>query len=110
MIGTIRKHSKWLWWAIASATIISFIWWNANPVSRNGNGSGGGYGTVYGNTITAEDFQSAKKDFYLYYLQNYKQFPDHNTSITPKDIEREAYMRLLLSAKARQMGIHISEE
>ena len=39
MIGTIRKHSKWLWWFIAGLTIISFIYWGSAPATRN---SGGG--------------------------------------------------------------------
>ena len=58
MIGTIRKHSSWLWFVIIGATIISFLWWGAGPVTRNSGGrvAGGGYGTIYGKEVTAEAF------------------------------------------------------
>ena len=39
MIGTIRKHSKWLWAVIITATIISFVYWGAGS-SQVGSGSG----------------------------------------------------------------------
>ena len=46
MIGTIRKHSKWLWWIIAGLTIISFVvFMGSGPAGRNGGvRSSGGYG------------------------------------------------------------------
>jgi hypothetical protein len=46
MIGTIRKHSAWLWWLVAGLTIISFIWWGASPATRGGGGRGAGYGSI----------------------------------------------------------------
>jgi hypothetical protein len=68
MIGTIRKHSKWLWWVIAGLTIISFIGWNIAPVSRNGGvGGGGGYGTLYGHKITRQEYINARNEVYLFY-------------------------------------------
>ena len=35
MIGTIRKHSKWLWVVIITLTVISFIYWGAAPSGVN---------------------------------------------------------------------------
>ena len=69
MIGTIRKHSSWLWFVIIGATIVSFLWWGAGPVTRNSGGrvSGSGYGTLYGKEVTAEAFTAAQREFYLYY-------------------------------------------
>src|SRR5580704_2369428 len=110
MIGTIRKHSAWLWWVVAGLTIISFIWWGASPGTRNGSGRNGGLGTLYGKPITPEQFEAAKREFYLYYLQRVGEFPDRNPNIKPLDIERETYIRLLLSAKAKQLGMYVSDE
>jgi hypothetical protein len=110
MIGTIRKHSSWLWWVVAGLTIISFIWWGANPGTRNGGGRNGGLGVIYGKPISLEDFDLAKREFYIYYWRRTGEFPDHTGSLGPKDIERETYVRLLMTDKANQMGIHVSEE
>ena len=38
MIGTIRKHSKWLWWIIAGLTVVSFVYWGVTPATRNASG------------------------------------------------------------------------
>jgi hypothetical protein len=68
MIGSIRKHSSWLWWIIAGLTIISFVYFMGQAPNRNGGGgrATGDFGTLYGRTITAQDFQRAKASFYLY--------------------------------------------
>ena len=41
MIGTIRKHSSWLWFIIIAAVIVSFVFY-FSPSSRMGNGDSGG--------------------------------------------------------------------
>jgi hypothetical protein len=111
MIGTIRKHSSWLWWLIAGLTIISFIWWGASPATRGGGGSrGSGYGTIYGKPVTAEAFAAAQREFYIYYWLHYGEFPDHSPNFNRTDAERETYVRILLTEKAKALGIHVSED
>jgi hypothetical protein len=107
MIGTIRKHSAWLWWVIAALTIISFIWWGASPGTRYGSGRSAGYGTLYGEKITPEEFVAAQREFLIYYWWQNKRFP---TRAEDLGVERDTYVRLLLLAKARQLGIHISQD
>jgi hypothetical protein len=109
MIGTIRKHSSWLWWVIAALTIISFIWWGASPGTRYGSGAHGGLGMLYGKQVTLEQYQAAQREFMIYYWLQRGEFPDRSANFTRTDLERETYLRLMLRAKARELGIHVSE-
>lgn len=112
MIGSIRKHSAWLWWIIAGLTIVSFVVFMGSGPARNGGGvrAVGDYGTIYGRTITAQDYQQASAAFYLYYWMRNHQWPDKSAGFNRDDMEREVYIRLLIDAKARQLGIHVGED
>jgi hypothetical protein len=111
MIGTIRKHSKWLWWIIAALTIISFIWWNAAPASRNGGvGGSGGYGSLYGHKITQQDYSNARNEFYLFYWIRNRDWPDRNPNIKEQDLEEQIYLRLMLTKKAGALGIYVTDK
>jgi hypothetical protein len=111
MIGTIRKHSKWLWWVIAGLTIISFIWWNAAPASRNGGvGGSAGYGTLYGHKITQQEYINARNEFYLFYWIRNHDWPDRNPNIKEQDLEEQIYLRLMLTQKADALGIYVGDK
>ena len=111
MIGTIRKHSKWLWVVIITLTVVSFIYWGAAPAQR---GSGSGYsgtndlGTLYGKKITPREYQDAFNEFKLFYLFHYGSWPDKKGSVSEAEMEREAYVRLLMIQKASDLGIQVS--
>jgi hypothetical protein len=108
MIGTIRKHSKWLWVVIITLTVISFIWWGAAPSQRGGGGRGGGdYGSIDGQKITQQQFYQQLNEFKLFYLFRYGTWPDKKSNLTQDDIARETYIRLLLIQKASDLGIHV---
>jgi len=109
MIGTIRKHSAVLWWSIIPITIISFVWFMGQGPGRNGGGrTTGGYGTIYGHEVTAENFVRAQRQFYLYYWLHSGEFP--SKSFKREDLERETYVRLMLTQKAKDLGIHVNEK
>jgi hypothetical protein len=110
MIGTIRKHSVWLWWVVAVLTIASFIWWGASPGTRYGSGRNGGLGVIYGKPVTPETFSAANREFLIYYWTRSHEFPDKDPNFTRADLERETYVRLLLTAKAKELGIHVGED
>lgn len=111
MIGTIRKHSKWLWWVIAGLTVISFIWWGVAPANRNGGAGGaGGYGTIYGRKITQPEYQSARRDFELFYWFHNYQWPERSPNFKEKDLQEQTYIRLMLNAKADALGIHVTDD
>ncbi len=109
MIGTIRKHSKWLWWVVAGLTVISFIWWGAAPASRNGPGGTGEFGVIYGHKITPQEFADAKNEFYLFYFLHYGEWPDR-ANLKEKDIEAQIYIRLMIILKCDSLGIHVGDE
>ena len=112
MIGTIRKHSKWLWIVIAFLTIVSFVvFMGAGPVrSGSGPSSKNPYGVIYGQPVTAQEFVQARNGFYIYYRLHYGQWPDKAPGFNRDDIERETYIRLLLAREAARMDIHVSDE
>jgi len=113
MIGTIRKHSKWLWFIIIAATIISFVFF-FSPTQRMG-GSGGGranadLGSIGGKKITPDDFVSVKNEVDLFYLFHSGEWPEKNPNVSADDFEREIYERLLLIQKAGDMGIYVGDD
>ena len=110
MIGTIRKHSKWLWWVIAGLTIISFIGWNIAPANRNGGAPGTGtYGELYGHKITQLDYINARNEFYIFYWLRNNEWPNRNPNIKSDDLEQQIYLRLMLSQKAKALDIHVTD-
>lgn len=111
MIGTIRKHSSWLWIVIIVATIVSFVFF-FSPSQRMGNGGGGNenFGTIYGKKITREDYSEARREFFLFYFFHYGEWPDKNTTLSAADLDRDIYVRILLIQKAADLGIYVSDE
>ena len=114
MIGTIRKHSKWLWLVIIVATVISFVFWGAAP-SRMGRGAGGEYasgdlGSIYGHKITPDAYRNAQIGFYFFYWFRSGEWPDKNPNFAGAALVREVYIRLMLIQKGNDLGIHIGDD
>jgi parvulin-like peptidyl-prolyl isomerase len=114
MIGTIRKHSGWLWFVIIAATVISFIFWGAGP-SRMGGGSDGrvassDFGTIYGHKVTQQAFIDARNGFDLFYWFRTGEWPEKNQNFSESDRGREIYIRLLLTQKANDLGIYVGDD
>lgn len=112
MIGTIRKHSSWLWFIIITATIVSFVVF-FSPSQRMGGGGGGtaDFGRIYGKKVTTEDYLQAKNEFYLFYwFHNGGEWPGDSAKFSDADLQREIYVRLLLARKAESLGIHVGDD
>ncbi|HEY1661927.1 MAG TPA: SurA N-terminal domain-containing protein [Verrucomicrobiae bacterium] len=109
MIGTIRKHSSWLWIIIAGATIVTFVWWGASVPTRGGGGGGGGggdFGSIYGKDITQDEYSAAKNDYFIFsWLHNGFQWPDQDPNLSNFQIDQQIYLRIMLLRKAQMMGI-----
>src|SRR5580704_17431062 len=115
MIGTIRKHSKWLLWVIAGATIASFVLFMGSGPARSG---GGGQsvntnlvnGSIYGEKVTPEKYNHAQHDVDLYFLFNYGAWGLHTPNVTQERLLQQIYVRMLLLQKAQSVGIHVSDD
>jgi hypothetical protein len=113
MIGTIRRHSKWLWLIIIAATIITFVFWGANTSRLGSSGGRSGpenFGSINGERITRDDYFNAQREVYLRYFFSYGDWPDKNATQMGFDVERETYYRLLIIRKQQELGIHVSSE
>jgi len=116
MIGTIRKHAKWLWWVIAGATIISFVLFMGTGPMRSGGGSGRSTdtnqigGTIYGEKVTPEKFYEMEHDVYLRFFFSYGEWPDKVSGVSRETLLREIYIRMMLVQKTKDLDIHVSAE
>jgi hypothetical protein len=111
MIGTIRKHSKAMWWVIIAAIIITFVWWGSQG-PQNGNGGGSGnYGVMNGVTITPDIYQKALREVKLYYFFNSGgNWPGRGRQLQNFDVERETFNRILITLKMKELGVHVDDE
>ncbi|HEX3799370.1 MAG TPA: peptidylprolyl isomerase [Verrucomicrobiae bacterium] len=104
MFGTIRKHQTWLWAIIIVVTCLSLIvWTGANNKSGNGSGGRDNFGMLAGRAITREQIVGAIHEVELDYFLKNQQWPDRNNP----DLNRQAYMRLFLNQKQKEMGIEV---
>jgi hypothetical protein len=111
MIGTIRKHSAWLWWIIAGLTIFSFVYFMGQGPTRNGGrGGGGDFGMIYGHKVTAPEYVAARNAFFIFYRLHYGEWPNRAKNLTETDLERETYIRILLDRKAADLGVHVGDD
>ncbi len=111
MIGTIRKHSKWMWWVIIVAIIITFVYWgSAINGPRGGAGGRGSFGVINGETIGQGSFLDAQREVILSHFFSTGEWPDGGRKNPNFDLERETYFRLLLVQKQNELGIVVSDE
>ena len=113
MIETIRKHSKWLLYIIAAATIGSMVFYMGTGSVRNGNGAGGVNtnlvgGEIYGKAVTEDMYNKMENQFALSVFFQYGEFPDQNPQITPEVKEQQVYIRMMEAEKANQIGAHVT--
>lgn len=112
MIGTIRKHSKWLWWVIIVAVIITFVYWGSaiNGPRGGSRGGRGNFGVINGETISQGNFSDAQREVMLSHFFSTGEWPDGSRKLSGFDLEREIYFRLLLIQKQNELGIQVSDE
>lgn len=110
MIGTIRKHSSWLWFIIITATILSFVVFFSPSQHMGGGGGSENFGSIYGKKITKDDYLNAKHEVELYFLFHYGVWPEKDPEFSAESMEREIYVRLLLVKKADELGIYIGDD
>lgn len=110
MFNFFRKH-RWILIIAMAVTCVSFVFWGAAPGTRGAGGSGtGSLGTIYGKKITPQAYANAVSDFKLFYFFHNGTWPDKSGRVTETDMQREAYLRLMLNLKAENLGIHIGDK
>jgi hypothetical protein len=111
MIGTIRKHQKWLWMVIIVATILSFLIY-FTPNSRNSildrTPSSVNLGSVFGDPITPEQLRAAEQEGRIFFRLSYGEWPESEER--RKEVRRFAEQRLLLNAELEQFHITATPE
>jgi len=89
-------------------TAITFVTFMGSGPGRNRNGGGeSDFGTIYGHKITAQEYLAARNDYNLFYWFRNNSWPEN---VSDKDAREQIYLRLMLLQKARDLGIHVSDE
>lgn len=110
MIGTIRKHSTWMWVIIIAVVIITFVFWGSQSSRQSGVTEPANYGIINGRPVSREAYADAQREVYLQFFFRHGDWPDQEGRRFGFDAERDTYIRLLLIQKLEQFGIRISEE
>lgn len=115
MFAQIRRHQKWLWILISSLVIISFVWYFNPNAGAGGGGQGEGsdvVGTLYGQPVSRSQYLNTLKEAQLWYLFNYRQWPEDNEFYRQmgRPVERHLRNRLVLINRLNELGIKISDE
>ncbi len=111
MIGTLRKHSTWLWLVIIVAVIISFVIY-FTPTVGSGRGAGGAteFGTINNRPITRKEYMAAMTDVQLRLFLRTGQWPDsfdlRRMGVSLEDQTRD---RLVLLDQVRQHRIKVDD-
>jgi hypothetical protein len=101
MIGTIRRHQKWLWGVIITATILSFVSY-FSPTSRYGGGQGSvsssapDLGSINGEAITLEQLRAAMREGRIFFRLRTGAWPDPEDRT--KQVKNWAEQSLVLQA------------
>ncbi|MBW8864998.1 MAG: SurA N-terminal domain-containing protein, partial [Verrucomicrobia bacterium] len=110
MFRFLRRH-RWILIAAMALTCISFVFFMSSGPGRNRQGGGVvSYGTIYGHELTGEEVGQAQRDFYLFFLVNYGEWPDKSRNITQNQIEQQTYLNLMFMRKAKSLGVSVPDD
>jgi hypothetical protein len=106
MIGSIRKHSNWLWAIIVTAVIASFVIWSDAGGGRNSFDFGGSdFGKLYGRPITRDQLLKARTAVSVDDAMR-----GGRARGASADNERQVAELMVLQAKVKEMGIQVSDD
>ncbi len=111
MIGTLRKHSKWLWSIIITVVIVTFVIFFSPNVGMDRGGGEVSYGTLYGEPIKREDLAQAYADARLgFFFMSGGRWPtEQNAMMAGFNLDSEARRRLLLNRLVKEHGIDVGD-
>lgn len=106
MIGSIRKHSNWLWAIIVTAVIASFLIWSDARGGRNTFDLGGAdFGKLYGHPITRDQLIKARTAAAVD-----EALRGGRGRGASADNERQVAELMVLQAKVKEFGIQVGDE
>ena len=111
MIGTLRKHSRWLWGIIITVVIVTFVvFFSPNVGSDRGRGEAN-YGTIYGQPIKRDDLANAYTDARLgFFFMSGGRWPtEENAMMFRFNADGEARRRLVLNHLLKQHRIDVGD-
>lgn len=111
MIGTLRRHSQWLWGIIITVVIITFVVFFTPEIGSGGGRAEADYGTLYGQPIKRDELAQAYTDARLGYFLSTGQWPDRDerARMFGFNLDAEARQRLLINHQVKQHGIDAGE-
>lgn len=113
MIGTIRKHQKWLWFIIIGVTIVTFVGF-LSPTSKMRSDERGSVdlGSINGRKVSPRQFTEARNAERLGFLLAYGELPRQEEQLRQMgwDIDARTYQHLFLNSKIEEMNIQVSDE
>jgi len=111
MFRFFRKHS-WILIVVIALTVISMLWFMGTPNRGRGNGSGGpsDWGTIYGHEVSQQEVTQSRNDFEIYCRFFRGAWPEVGPNLTQFDIDKQIFQNLLLTLKAKNLGIVISDQ
>src|SRR5258708_29421946 len=98
MLGTIRRHQKWLWIVIVTITVITFVYFfNPNQKVRDRGRGKETFGEIKGREVSQEDYDGALREVYLQYRLTHGDWPDKDPMAKQFGFEPQmfTYRRLL---------------
>lgn len=111
MIGTLRKHSRWLWGIIITVVIVTFVIFFTPNVGSNRGGGEANYGTIFGQPIKRDDLANAYTDARLgFFFMSGGRWPtEENAMMFRFNADGEARRRLVLNHLLKEHGIDVGD-
>lgn len=115
MFSSIRRHQRWLWIVVSFFVIISFVVYFSPNVGFGGPDSQGGeiaLATIDGKTIQRGDYVQALNEARLRYRMYNGEWPNDSARTRQMgfDLESETQSRLVMLARARELGISADDD
>ncbi len=108
MFGTIRKHSKGLWFFLIVTMSISMVVFFSDVNFDNASGGGSGdFGSINGQPIGQEEYRNAYNEVRLSQFLYTGKWPSSDDS---SRLENETISRVFMVQKLKEMGIKASEK
>lgn len=111
MIGTIRKHSQWMWGIIITVVIVSFVVFFSPDIGSRRGQADADFGTIYGQPIKRDDLAQAYADARLGYFLSTGQWPDRDerARMFGFNLDAEARQRLLINHQLKAHAIEVGD-